>query len=117
MKRIKALYAKIRSYFPSKLAVGMTEYEEWLESTVNLAGNFADKKSLDWALSTMILHAPSDKDSISKQYFVKRLRKGAANQVASQKIQDIKAAQDAQQAEQKQAEDTAKQVVSDGQSS
>ena len=99
----------ILSYRQEKLPVGLTAYNAWTADIIDLAGPMADKNSMLWDISTMVLHAGSENDRLSKQYFVRRLRKGAANQVASQVIQDIKVEQDKQlkAAESAKAEDTA----------
>lgn len=102
------LLKRTLSYFPSKLPVGMKQFNDWAESIIELSGKYADDDSLRYALASMILHSGSDKGSKPKAYFVNCLRKSAANQVASQIFQDIKAKQlEATQAEQKNQEATA----------
>lgn len=107
----------VLSYFPSKVPTGMTAYRKWQEEIIALVGPIADERSLRWAIANMVMHAPSDGAFLSKQYFVKRLIKTAANQLSAQVFQDIKAEQEAeQQAAQlasvtKQAEATAEPQV------
>lgn len=93
------------SYFPSKLPVGKTEMDEFLNDIIELSGEYADRTSMEFAIASILIHAPSDKAALPKKYFVDRLRKSAANQVASQVFQDIKTKQ-----EQQKAEVTAKQA-------
>lgn len=102
---MKLLLKRIASYFPTKFPVGNTAYEAWLTSIIELAGPFADKDSMDWAISNMGLHLDSKVDRKPKQYFVRCLRKAAFNQLASHKFQSIK---EKQAAAQKAAEEAAK---------
>ena len=80
----------IRSYFPSKLPVGVTEFNQFADDIIELSGKFADRDSMVFAISSILIHADASYGSLSKQYFVRRLVKSAANQIASQAFQDIK---------------------------
>ena len=80
----------------------MTQFEAWSESILELSGPMADRDSMLFAVASILIHADSKYGSLPKSYFVNRLRKSAANQVASQVFQDIKVKQ------QKLAEETAK---------
>lgn len=102
-KRIimKQLLNKLTSYFPTELPTGGTAYDKWLETVVSLTGPIADRDSLIWVISNEIMRLPSGQNKVAKHYFVKTLRKFAANQIASNKVIQIKEAQ------QKQAADTA----------
>lgn len=88
----------LMSKLPSKLPVGMAEFHEWSDSIIDLSGKFADEVSMKFALSSMIVHLKPDQGYVSKDFFVKSLRKAAANQVASQFFQDIKQRQEDQKA-------------------
>jgi len=102
------------------LPVGMAEFNAFAERIITAAGQFADYDSMKWALANMILHADNNKAAFSDQYFIDRLRKAAANQVASAVFQEIKtkqaeaAAQKLQEEQSKTVEaTTALEVVSD----
>lgn len=97
MKQLKSLLNKALSYLPSKLPVGMSEFEEFSNSILALSGKYADEDSLKFAIASMIIHLPAGKGSAPKNFFVRSLRKSAANQVASQVFQDIKARLEAKQ--------------------
>lgn len=98
----------ILSFIPTKLPVGMTEFNTWANSIIDLSGEYADRDSMLFALSTMIMHADAKHGALPKRYFVSRLRKVAANQVAGQVFHDIKVRQaEAAALAQKTAEDTA----------
>lgn len=103
------LYILLRSYVPRRLPVGLSEYEVWSDRIATLAGNLADKDSIRFVLASQIMHLGPQRSSVSDQFFIRSLRKGAANQVASQVFQDIKQKQqEAKAAAEKQlAEDTA----------
>lgn len=99
------------------LPVGKTEMQAFMDDLINLSGAYADKTSMEFAIASILIHAPADKGALSKRYFLDRLRKSAANQVASQVFQDIKEAQSKAQEEVKNVtptgEDTAVTAVSD----
>lgn len=81
-----------------QLPVGMTEFNEFADRIISKAGEFADRDSLYYALAMELIHA-DPKTAFTDEFFVLRLRKVAANQVASQVINNIKAKQEAARAE------------------
>lgn len=87
---MRLLLLKVLSYFPQRLPVGVTEFEAWADNIIALSGKFADTESMKFALSSQILHLPAQSSSVPPQYFIRSMRKAAANQVASQVFQDIK---------------------------
>jgi hypothetical protein len=90
------------------LPVGMTEFNEFAARIIAQAGAYADEDSMKFALASIVIHADATKAHYSDNYFLERLRKSAANQVASQVFQDIKQKQAAALEEaKKQAEATA----------
>jgi hypothetical protein len=80
----------------------MSQFDIWSADIIALSGKYADDDSMRFAIASMIMHLGPQRSSVPKNYFVRSLRKGAANQVASQVFQDIKnkqqAAQDAAKA-------------------
>ncbi len=62
---------------------------------------------MKFALASVIIHSDATKSRYSDAYFLERLRKSAANQVASQVFQDVKARQAEAAAAQQLAEATA----------
>ncbi len=104
----------IRSYLPTLLPVGMTAFNAWADDIIALSGQFADRDSMRFAIASILIHTDAKHGSLPMQYFVKRLRKSAANQVASQVFQDVKEAQKKLQEEMlklQTAEDTTDQKV------
>jgi hypothetical protein len=101
--KLTKLYNKVLFRFPTKLPNGATEFETFYKSIVQTY-DFPDNDSVRFALATMILHAPESMAYAPKFWFVRRLIKGAANQVASQVFTEMKikqkAAEDAAKAEQ-----------------
>jgi|ERR1019366_10357905 hypothetical protein len=87
---MKLLLKRLLSYLPTKLPVGLTEFNTWADSIIELSGQYADSDSMRFAIASMVIHLPSGTGAISKNHFVKGLRKSAANQVASQVFQDVK---------------------------
>lgn len=82
------------SYFPRRLPVGMTAHKAWAARIISLTGKLADEDSLRWALANQLIHLSPQTSTKPDQYFIRSLRKAAANQVASQVFQDIKMAQE-----------------------
>lgn len=115
------LLAKLKSYFPSNLPIGLTEFNTWADEVIELTGQLADYDSMRFALASMIIHVDAKKAAVPKQYFVRTLRKSAANQVASYVFQEIKQKQAEQQKLEEQAktsnqvEATAGRIPVDGQ--
>lgn len=97
---MKLLLKRVLSRFSTKLPVGATEFEKWADSIIELSGQFADRDSMIFAISSTLIHADAKHGSLPKAYFVNRLRKAAANQIASQMFQDIKLRQQAEQQKQ-----------------
>lgn len=91
MKRFLLL---LKSYLPTPLPVGMTAFNKWAQEVITITGPIADEKSLKYAIASQIIHLDHKKSNMPMQYFVRCLRKAAANQVASQVFQDIKREQE-----------------------
>lgn len=109
MRIIHSLLAKLRGYNtestpvsvilqqmsePRPLPMGRRAFEEWSDRIISGAlVPGASPRSLKFALAEMIMHAKPTDDHIADAYFIKCLRKGAANQVAWAMITEIKASQ------------------------
>lgn len=87
-------------YFPRPLPVGVTDFNKFSDRIIGLAGQFADPDSMKWALASNVIHLGAQRAYVADEYFIRALRKAAANQVASQVFQDIKTAQEAKAAAQ-----------------
>lgn len=110
----------ILSFLPTKLPVGITEFNAWATSILDLSGRYAHEDDMRFAIATMVIHADTRHGALPKRYFVTRLRKAAANQVASQIFQDIKLKQQLAAEEAAKAAATASTesvAVADGQAS
>lgn len=91
---MRLLLKKLISIIPTPLPVGMTEFMDWSDSILELAGDYADEDSMRFVIASMVIHLGPQKSSIAKNYFVRSLRKTAANQVASQVFLDVKKRQE-----------------------
>jgi thiamine pyrophosphate-dependent acetolactate synthase large subunit-like protein len=91
---MKLLLLKLLSYLPRPLPVGKTEFHKWADRIILLSGKFADEDSMKYALASNIIHLDHKVGHIPDIYFIKVLRKAAANQVASAVFQDIKLKQE-----------------------
>lgn len=112
------LIQQIVSHIPRRLPVGATEFNKFSTRILSQSGRFADEDSMNFALASILIHADARFGYLPDRYFINRLIKSAANQVASQVFQDIKnkqiAAQESAKAEElakQQAEATALQEV------
>lgn len=110
------LISQLLYNMPRRLPVGKAQFEAFSDRIILLCGEFADRQSMIFALASILIHADAKYGRLPDKYFVDRLIKSAANQVASQFFQDIKNEQIAKEQiakEKKQAEDTAnKETVS-----
>lgn len=86
---LKTIVSTVLSYIPERLPVGLDAHDSWAADVVALSG-LPDNDSMRFAVATMILHADAKAAYLAKQYFVRRLIKGAANQVAGGIMQDLK---------------------------
>ena len=97
MKQLK----KFLSKFPTKLPVGLTEFEAWTDDIIELSGELANRDSIQFVLSDMIQRTGALKNSafgtipgyVPKDHFVQGLIAAAAKQVAGQVFFDIKTKQ------------------------
>jgi hypothetical protein len=92
---MKRLLKILLSYFPTKLPVGLTQFEAWATDIMDITGRVADEESMRFVLASELLHSDAKKGSVPKNYFASRMRKLAANQVAGYVLQEIKAKQEA----------------------
>lgn len=72
------------------LPTGMTEFEEWSDRLISGTLLPADPESQKFALATMLMHLSPTTDHETDGYFIKSLRKGAINQIAHAKMQEIR---------------------------
>lgn len=84
---------KALSFLPSRLPVGMAEFNQFANDIIELTGPIADEDSLKWVIASQIIGLNKDAGFISKRFFVKCLYKAAASQVASAVFHDIKTKQ------------------------
>jgi hypothetical protein len=99
------------------LPMGMQEFEDWSDRIISGALMTADPLSLKFALAEMIMHMDPKEDHCNDGYFIKKLRKSAANQIAHAKMTEIRDRAKARLAEQEAKEKEVKptlQVVSEG---
>lgn len=110
MKRLKQLLLQFLGLFPTKLPIGITEFNFWADSFFDIYDlPTKDKDSVHYALATMIINGGQQMTHRPKYFFYKTLVAGAQRQVAGQVFYDIKTRQKAlADAEAKKANETAK---------
>ena len=84
------MLSQLLNKIPRPLPVGLAEFEKFAARIIAQAGPYADKDSMTFAIATSIIHADAHKGYLPDEFFLLRLRKAAANQIASQVFQDIK---------------------------
>jgi len=96
MKKIidtfKNFIQKILNLIPTKIPVGVTEFEKWASSIIKTYG-FPDNDSVRWALAVKVLHMGETEAYKAKHYFFLALHKAMANQIVSHVIQELKTKQ------------------------
>jgi len=92
--RFKRFFKRVEGFIPTRLPVGLSEYERWTASIIDTYG-FPANDSIRFSLSVMILHMGSTEAYKPKRYFALSLHKAMANQVVSQVINELKAKQEA----------------------
>lgn len=115
---MRLLVKRLLSLLSTALPVGMTELDAFISDVIELSGEYADRDSMAFAICSMIIHLGPQRSHVPKNYFVRSLRKVAANQVASQVFQDVKKRQDeavkaAQIAAAKQEETASEQQINE----
>lgn len=103
---------RVLSYFPTKLPVGMAEFDTWANTIISLLGPGLEKIPADdikFVLTTNLQRLGPDEHKRSMQYYVRVIRSAAVKQISAQVFQDVKLRQAEAQAAKKLAEDTAKQ--------
>lgn len=95
MPKLILMWKRFLANRSTRLPVGLAEFNAWADSIAELTGPIADEVSMKFALASILIHADAKHGALPKSYFVDRLIKSAANQVASQVFQDLKLAQDA----------------------
>lgn len=109
LNSVKKLAKQIRAFFPSRLPVGMQEFDTWSDSFSEIYNLPTDNKdSIKFTLASIIMHLGGQDAYKSKFYFLLTVRSGAAKQIAGSVFYDIK--KKAQEAE-KAANDAAKQTA------
>ena len=92
LDKLKRFSARILSYLPTSLPVGMTEFDKWSDSVIALSP-LPNNSSSKFTVAVMIPHLDSTTARKPKAYFVRALHKAAANQIAYSIIQELKAKQ------------------------
>lgn len=110
--KLKKVLSLLKACLPSPLPVGLTQYEEWSNEVIELAGA-PNNDSTKFTVAVMILHLDSTAAYKPKIFFVKSLKKAMSNQTVSQIIQDLKTKQAEELEAAKRTEANAITVVSD----
>lgn len=94
MSKIRKLGRLVRGLLPSRLPLGMTEFEAWVadfEATYDLPTT--DKDSIRFALAAMIINLGPTTAYKSKYYFYLSICSGVSKQIAGSVFHEIKTRQ------------------------
>lgn len=89
MKKLKQLYQRIRGRFPSALPKGSKEFDDFVDSILDIY-NIPDLPSYRNAIATIIMHLGPITTHKAKKFFAASIHKAMANQVAYEKMQEIR---------------------------
>ena len=105
---------QLLSFIPRPLPKGRQEFEKWADEIIALSG-LPNNASMKFTLAVNVLHLDSTTDKKPYRFFVKQLNKGAANQVVSVMIQELKEKQQEEfKAAQAEAEEKLKADIANG---
>jgi len=80
--KLKKALQVVKSYFPTKLPEGVTEFDVWSTDIIKLSG-LPFNESMKFAVAAMIINMRKDDEFyIPKRRFVQMLRVSAARQVS-----------------------------------
>lgn len=89
LNKIKFVALYIAAFVPTRLPIGVTEYQQWANSIIYLSG-LPDNDSIRFALASTVPHQKAEKAWVAKIKFVNLLLKAAANQVAGSIMVELK---------------------------
>lgn len=75
---------------PRPLPLGRKEFEEWSDRIISGALLTATPESQKFALAEMIMHIKPTDDHVADSFFIKSLRKSAANQIAYAVMEELR---------------------------
>ena len=114
-KKFKRAVSKVTGFFPTRLPVGITEFNVWAESIIDTYGldiGTNDHDSIVFGLAGAVMHLGATESHKPKRFFAKLLHKGAASQVAYFVMKQLKEKQ--AQAQQDNASAANATVVANG---
>lgn len=106
LNTVKHAFNTLLSFIPTKLPIGMDEFNDWAASVLALTG-LPDNDSTRFALAGMIAYQKPDRFYTPKRLFALMMLKAAANQIGGAVMYELKEKQKTAEAERKQAEATA----------
>lgn len=104
---MKLLAKRFLSYFPESVPVGMTAHKKWSLEIGELIGPIAGPKDIEFAVAAEVIRLDSKTYRVSKNYFVRKIKSGAAKQIAGAILERLKNEQKEQFEKEKQAAATA----------
>lgn len=92
---VKNIIGRIRGAMPSALPQGMTEFDNWIKSFIEVYQPKMNDRSVRFAIATLMMRLNPTEAYKSKRYFALCLHKGAAAEVSNHVMYLIKEEQKA----------------------
>lgn len=113
LNKFKLLLRQARYLFPSRIPIGMAEFDDWAKSILDTYG-WPDNGSFRFSLATMIINQDNKgwrKKYVSKYAFHLAIHSAAAKQIAGEYFRILKEQQQAEARAAKSVEATTLSVV------
>lgn len=95
--KLKRLGAQILGALPSFLPVGLTEFNQFADSIIELYNPPGDARSVKFIIATLIMRLGPTEAMKSKLYFAMAIYRGASGQVSAYVMEQLKQEQAAEQ--------------------
>lgn len=106
MKKLRRLLKALKSLIPQTLPQGRADFDSWASDIIELSG-LPDNDSMRFALASIIIQLRTSRDRAFGRFkpalFVRELKLGAASEVASSVMYEMKQKQKAREDEAKAA--------------
>lgn len=96
INKVKVYFTKFLYLFPSRLPVGMAEFDTWAKSILSTYG-WPDNDSFRFTLAAMVVNLGPTKAYKSKFFFGLAIHSAAAKQIAGEYFRELKEKQMAEQ--------------------
>lgn len=108
--KVKRTLSQLRGLLPERLPVGVTEFNNFVDSIIDLYSPPCDRRSARFIVATLIMRLGPTEAFKSKIYFVLSMTRGAASQVSVHIMEQIKMEQAEEAAQAKAQQEATKSL-------